>query len=135
MGFALTNNDQLYVVTCADCGMAFGVPQQYEDQRRGDHRNFYCPNGHTNYYPQKSTSEKLRDQLAAAQAEIVTERNRRQWAEENEKATGRRLSATKGKVTLLKRRTARGQCPCCKEKFGDLQKHMDKQHPGYGGDE
>lgn len=56
-------NIDLVVVECASCNIAFGVPSGFHKSRRNDHKEFYCPNGHHNYYPQKSDVEKLRYEL------------------------------------------------------------------------
>lgn len=127
MGFALkaSSGETYYFVHCYLCGIAFGLPDNYRDERLNDHATFYCPSGHVQCYAGKSEAERLKEQLE-------TERNRRQWAEDDKRATERRLYATKGKVTLLKRRMARGACPCCKQKFADLKQHMEQTHPGYG---
>lgn len=38
-------------IECASCSVTFSVTDHFESRRREDHANFYCPNGHVNYYP------------------------------------------------------------------------------------
>ncbi len=38
---------------CYKCGIAFGVPECYNEIRRRDGRRFWCPNGHAQCYPKK----------------------------------------------------------------------------------
>lgn len=33
-------------LSCANCGMPFMIPLEWEQQRRRDNREFFCPNGH-----------------------------------------------------------------------------------------
>ena len=42
------------VITCGDCGVSFALADDFIAARRRDHRRFYCPNGDSRYYPQKS---------------------------------------------------------------------------------
>lgn len=48
---------------CNDCGIRYFLSPKYIDNRRDDHRNFYCPNGHPNWYPGESSEDKLRKEL------------------------------------------------------------------------
>ena len=36
---------------CAECHMFFAVSQDFQDRRIKDHKGFFCPNGHSLYYP------------------------------------------------------------------------------------
>lgn len=64
---------------CINCGVRFGVPSGFQEQRREDKRTFYCPNGHTMAYT-KSTSqieiERLQ-KLAQAQTERASSAEQR----------------------------------------------------------
>ena len=83
------------VVTCAECGMMFAVPQIYKEKRKEDHKTFNCPNGHGNYFPQMSDEEKLREQLDHCQT------NRDYWKDNYDSVT-RSRSALKGVITKMK---------------------------------
>lgn len=50
-------------VTCAQCGVRFDMTNQLEASRREDHNPFYCPNGHSQYFPGKTAQEKKIDEL------------------------------------------------------------------------
>jgi hypothetical protein len=50
--------------SCAACGVVMAANSTFFYNRREDHKEFYCLNGHSNYYPQKSDAEKLREELA-----------------------------------------------------------------------
>jgi hypothetical protein len=125
----------LVVQTCCNCGMAFGVEQNYDAARREDHKNFHCPAGHPQHYTGKTKAEKLSEQLAASE-------RRRQWAVAREQSTRDQLEATerslrghKAAKTRIKNRIAAGVCPCCARSFQNLRRHMDGQHPGFAGTE
>lgn len=50
-------------VNCADCGIEFCLPSPLMQKRREDHGEFYCPNGHSNYFPGKTAKEKRIEEL------------------------------------------------------------------------
>ncbi|MEO2134641.1 hypothetical protein [Microbacterium sp.] len=114
----------LTIVDCAACHMAFGVAEHFERVRRDDHKTFYCPAGHENFWPQKSEAEKLRARLASAEASLVHTRDQLQ-------ATEYQRRAQKGQNTRLKNRISAGVCPCCSRSFQDLRRHMAGQHPDF----
>jgi len=53
-------------IGCAQCGVVFSMPEQLEEKRRADHGEFYCPNGHSNYFPGKTKQEKEIERLERA---------------------------------------------------------------------
>ena len=61
---------EMRLCNCAACGVSFAFPIAIAKRREDDHQNFYCPNGHTNYYPSKSEAERLRDTLRMKEREI-----------------------------------------------------------------
>lgn len=104
---------------CISCGIKFYLPADYQRQRLSDGKGFHCPNGHTMYYGEndKVRLEKARADLARAQSQIHLERDQRLAAE----------AAT----VRLKKRVARGVCPCCKRTVSQLARHMADKHPAY----
>jgi len=120
---------QLEALTCARCGVLFAAPERMIGKRRADHKTFYCPSGHDNYFPQESEKEKYqrlyrqeRDRAARRAAEL-----------DQSQAS---LRATKGVVTKQRKkleRVAKGVCPCCNRSFRDLKRHMKTKHPDYDG--
>lgn len=117
----------LWSLECANCGMTFAVPDKYDDDRREDHRNFHCPSGHPNHYPQQSETERLK--LA-----LTNERRQREYAEGQREHHRRSAAALKGHATRLRKRAAAGVCPCCTRTFKQLARHMKNKHPEYGGE-
>lgn len=114
----------LTVMECGECGVTFGLTEEFIKQRQADHRIWYCPNGHNRYYPQKSEAEKLRARLRSAEAQLTHTQDQLQ-------ATEYQRRAQKGQNTRLKNRIAAGVCPCCNRSFQDLRRHMAGQHPDY----
>ena len=131
MSETITLKTTLEVLTCCKCGIAFGMPGHFTNKRREDHESFYCPNGHSQYFPHKSEAEK-------AQAEA--EKYKKLWRQEQDYAASvlternaaqKQLSAAKGQMTRLKKRVANGVCPCCNRTFTSLARHMAMKHPEY----
>jgi hypothetical protein len=124
---------KLEAVTCCVCGVVFGLPSYLKKSLKSEGGDFWCPNGHRQYYTEPEI-EKLKKQLAQAKrlAEL-----RQQWYDaerEDHAATKRSLSATKGALTRTKKRVAAGVCPCCKRHFENLERHMHTKHPDYAVD-
>lgn len=70
---------EMALVTCASCGIAFGMPTDLNRRRREDGKDFTCPNGHVNVY--KSDMETLKKQLVDAKAAQVAAEGARARAE------------------------------------------------------
>jgi hypothetical protein len=131
-GRTITWSSTLAVISCCDCGILFGVPEDFRQQCRdaGPKRSFWCPNGHQQHYT-TTTADRLRRDLEA-------ERRRREWAESARKAAQdqadsahRSAAAYKGQVTRIRKRVGNGVCPCCHRTFQQLSAHMANKHPDY----
>lgn len=120
----------MFVMTCASCGVIFGITTEYEAARRKDTRSFHCPNGHTLSWKQSEA-----DRLARDLAQAVRDRDAA-WtahdaARDQLKASERSLAATKGHVTRLRNRIAAGVCPVqtCQRSFQNVKAHIANKHP------
>ena len=118
----------LVIVERAECHMDFGITPAFQRARRADHKTFYCPNQHSNYYPQRSPEEQLRSQLKRSQAAETHLRDQLQSTEYSRRAE-------KAAKTRLKNRIAAGQCPCCRRTFQNVARHMAGQHPDFSSTE
>ena len=123
------------VIECASCGIPFAITAEFEKRRREDHKDFYCPNGHSLVFNGPSESER-RAKEAEKRAErlerqVQAEKDRVQFWRDEHDATKRSLTATKGQLTKTKKRVANGVCPCCKRNFPSLARHMKTEHPDY----
>lgn len=125
----------LYIETCCECGVPFGITQDlYKSlQKSGD--SFYCTNGHAQHYTRK---RELEEQLESAQAKLAEEQEAREWYatmyrknSRELKNTKNSLRATKAAHTRTKNRIANGVCPCCNRQFMNLHRHMETEHPDY----
>jgi hypothetical protein len=117
----------LSVEVCITCGIAFGMPGEYMAQRRRNHKSYFCPNGHSQFYPGQSDEERLTKQLAAAEGNA-------KYYRERVVSEVRSKNAYKGQATRAKRAAAKGDCPCCGKNFGNLREHMEHKHPDFVAD-
>ena len=123
----------LVVIECHKCGITYGLPRAKYDRCYRQGEDFYCPNGHCGIFCQTEV-QKLNKMLDNAKARAAAaERGADDWRN-RAKAARRSLAATKGVVTRAKNRLSKGECPCCKQHFQNLHKHMEIRHPDYGGD-
>lgn len=112
----------LTIVECAQCHMDFGVQRHFERDRRNDHGSFYCPSGHSNYFPHESEAEKLK-RRAAWYAQQLASR------EEDLRAAKVAHAATKGQLTKTRKRAEKGVCLHCNRSFANVQRHVEHMHP------
>jgi hypothetical protein len=113
-------------VQCADCGVIFGIPSDIEPNRRRDHKSFYCPNGHSQFFPSESDVERAERLLKEEQA-----RHQRTIARENEERKAREKAERN--LKRVKDRVNAGVCPECNRTFQNLARHMHCKH-GTGTD-
>lgn len=127
-------------ITCCHegCAVTFGMPAGMYDNRKSDHKAFYCPNGHQQYFLGKTEAEKLKEQVATLERTQQNLIKREEWARQAEKAATHdaKVARTHAKkaVTIsrkLRQRLKTGTCPCCETKFENLEDHMKSEHPRY----
>lgn len=129
----ITYSRTLNATDCAECGITFGIPVDFERVRRQDGRTFWCPNGHSLSYG-KSESDRLREQLKRTERHLANTQVARDAAQDQAKAAEYRRRAAVGANTKLRKRIAAGVCPCCQRSFGNLAAHMTDKHPGYSSE-
>lgn len=117
-------------VACYCCGTVFAMDSELYWRRRDDGNMFWCPNGHQQHFTES--------ELQRAQKRAENLAKRLEWAEQGERnaiaradATERRRRSIQGHATRLRKRIASGQCPCCKERFAELEQHIAEKHPRY----
>ena len=118
-------------VTCCACGVVFGMERHLKKQRVEDHASFYCPNGHSQHFTGETEADQLRKQLKQRENSLKWARERAAGEERRADHAERRLAATKGVVTKMKKRVGAGVCPCCNRHFSALERHMASQHPEF----
>jgi hypothetical protein len=85
------------VLTCCSCGIAGDGAVRWIKERENDHKSFYCPNGHKQYFPHESDEECLRRQL---KQQILCCNEAKEEAALNK----RRFWGLKGHVAKLKKK-------------------------------
>lgn len=108
-------------MTCGECGIIFGVPEDWYNEKRHDGNGFYCPNGHPRIFREPTVKRlerelaKTQTELRSAKCEILREKQCREAAE--------------AKTVKLSARVKNGVCPCCHRSFTNLRRHMSTKHP------
>ena len=103
--------------TCANCGVAFGLEARYERAQREDRKAWYCPNGHSQWFPGQDIHEELRE----AQARLNDVRA------ERDRLAGDNMTLAQ-KNRRLGSRAKAGVCAFCNRSFQNVKRHMDGQH-------
>jgi hypothetical protein len=119
MSFTIAESIVLTTLHCYKCGVLFAMPKSLDETCTRDKQEFFCPNGHGQYY-----TESLRDKIAKLQVEVTQAKGEamreRQQREHVEIAKKR-----------LENRVKRGVCPCCHRYIKQLANHMKTKHPDY----
>lgn len=115
---SFTQSIIINVVTCANCGIKFGLEESYQNRKRYNHEDFYCPNGHSQYYPQDNEAERLQKELKRKEQELA-----------NTVITKIQLQNDLNKKNRDLNRLKKGVCHCCNRSFVNLQRHMKTKHP------
>lgn len=109
--------------SCCDCGIVFGVPDSWLEQKRLDKAKFYCPNGHTLSYNESSLDKMRRERDRAVQQQARLEEEKRE--------VETRAAQAEAATARLKKRAAAGTCPCCTRSFTNMARHMQTKHPDW----
>lgn len=109
------------------CGVAFALNDDFVKHRKRDRKSWYCPNGHSQWFPGETAEDKA--QRLAGQLDI--ERTRRAQAEKAADYALRARKAVSTRLRKVKRRVGHGVCLCCNRTFKQLAAHMAAQHPTY----
>ena len=112
---------KLALLHCSQCGVPFGITEEYEQSHRSNHASFMCPNGHSQYFPHKTEAERLKLELEKEKRDAASLR-------ENMVAAQRARDKAERRITQLKKRSAAGVCPCCNRTFAQLAAHMETKH-------
>lgn len=125
---AYQENVTMKLEACCACGLLFGLTEDFQRRRKQDHKLFTCPNGHSQHYTGKASTqqevEKLQQQLAEQR-----QQNAKVWERVGELA--QEAETLKKEKRKLKKRYEAGLCPCCNRTFVELQRHMKTKHPGF----
>jgi hypothetical protein len=110
-------------LTCTNdgCGIMFAVPREWKNERRNDHKTFYCPNGHSRYFPSES-------ELEQATRLLARERARHDQTQAELKAVTGQRNAARSHASRIKNRAEAGVCIHCNRTFKDLADHMKTKH-------
>lgn len=128
--FTFTETFTVFNCCRAGCGVAFALNDDFVRRRRSDRKSWYCPNGHSQWFPGETDHDKA--QRLAGQLDM--ERTRRQQAEKTADYATRSRKAVSTRLRKVKQRVGHGVCPCCNRTFKQLAAHMESQHPGYAGE-
>lgn len=119
--FAYNTETHIQIVAhwCNGCGIPYGLPEGFIEQRRRDHETWTCPNGCKRHFPPgESDAEKLR----RAEAREVA-------LQDQLSAAIRDAEQTRVQLLRDRQRYANGVCPCCNRYFANVHRHMTTQHP------
>jgi hypothetical protein len=122
---------ELDTITCyrTDCGILFGVPPLWMANKRRDHSDFTCPNGHPQAFIRKSKEEELKEELARTKRTVDYLRSDNHNLQEQKARLKRSVAAQKGVATRLRNKAIAGQCAFCHETFPNVAEHVQAEHP------
>lgn len=134
MGITVERKVELKVLECISCSASYAMPEKVFNRHMDEGGYHWCPCCGTS----QGWDPKERQKVKTENAEIVRLKESLKWEQtyareqrEAREQAERSLSATKGVVTRMKKRTTAGVCPCCNRHFTALERHMATKHPGF----
>jgi len=67
----LTGTQKFVILTCSSCNMKYGVTLEFRDKMIEKRGTFYCPSGHSQWFPGKTEEKRLQGLLTKATIEIL----------------------------------------------------------------
>src|ERR1043165_8136207 len=113
---------------CITCGVTFALTSEFDNELRKSHQQFFCPNGHRQFYGGKSEAEIEREKANRLRQQL-------DQAEAHKRDLEKQISAAKGQATKLRKRIGAGVCPCCHRTVKQLAAHMANKHPDFAAAE
>jgi 23S rRNA C2498 (ribose-2'-O)-methylase RlmM len=109
----------LDTLTCSNCNVLFALDSEFIATAKRDRKTFYCPNGHSQWFPGK-TEKELRKEADRRAAN----------AEEEARILAVQRDEARKELRRLKQRAEAGACPYCNRSFVQLTRHIHTKHPG-----
>lgn len=109
---------EMFTEVCISCGIPFAIPKNYKDRLKVTHDTFYCPNGHSQFYPAETEAEKLKKEVVKKDGELAQLTSAKIQIENQLDKANEKLN-----------KVAQGQCPCCDKTYKHLANHMSRKHP------
>lgn len=81
------------LIHCAECNMPFTITTDLRDKLKKSHKSFFCPIGHSQFFPAKSDEEKLREQIQEQSAKIIRLQSEKMKLEKQVKKPARKKKA------------------------------------------
>lgn len=129
MSETISMSDSLVRIVCTECGLLFGVPQDWKRGRQSDKRTFYCPNGHTLSYTESEADRLRRELNQMKQREAMHLDDKAKLRSAFVQAEVARVEAVRISAKMAKR-ISRGVCPGCNRTFANVARHMSSKHMG-----
>lgn len=128
MNYVINHQEKIVIESCCECGINFGLPELLKDQLLENGSSFYCPNGHKQFYTQKTSLEK---KLRSKENQLKVEREYSSRLYEEKEEFKKKVAAQKGQKTKILNRIKNGVCPHCNRSFEDLHNHMKTKHSDF----
>lgn len=97
-------NIKMIFIECGSCGVPFAMSEDFIEERRKDHKTWYCPTGCPRHYPQKTEKEKLQEKLNKTENRLQQEIQCCISARDEANSLEMSRRAYKGQVTKLKKK-------------------------------
>jgi hypothetical protein len=140
IAYQIKETVRISTVTCASCGIIFGLPDWFEAGRRKDHGSFYCPSGHSLSYsgptPAEREAKALRVERDRLERQLANTHESLRSARAAQQVERRKHAATKGQLTKTRKRAAAALCPVqgCQRHVVQMERHLASKHPDWTPD-
>lgn len=131
---ATLNYTGTLTVTVCWCGMKHAIPEELYRTAQRQHADghdswIYCPQGHKWAIAGESAAAKLQREKDQLTARLARADQRQAELKTSLEAAHRQTAAQKAVATKIRKRAAKGVCPCCNRFFAELSRHIKTDHP------
>lgn len=85
------------LICCCRCRVTFAITADMREQLEECHNTFYCPAGHSQYFPQQTDEEKWRGRAKDAEAKLADLRDAEFARLKKQRERNKRRRAKEGK--------------------------------------
>lgn len=116
-----TISTEIVIIGCGECGGPIALTKRQQQQLKDNHKTFYCPVGHSRYYPALNEAEQLR-------ADLEQELEYSLKLKSSNDDLLLKLSDQNKELKRVNRRAEVGVCQKCHRTFVNVQRHMATKH-------
>lgn len=119
----------LTTFSCGTCGGVYAINELVRSQHKREGTGWHCPYCREGWgYFGDGEIDKLKESLRLSNKRADFQSRRADRQSQAARTAEYRRRAAVGRLTKIRNKIARGECPCCGKRFQNLLEHLQKRH-------